>query len=82
MLILFGAGVGASDCGSACSDPVAIGRWILGLSLIIFVLPLIATPGVRALLRRLWMLVNLLRPRPKGHLSFQSGRGLSRNQTP
>lgn len=52
VLILFGAGVEAPDCASACSDPVSTGRWIIGLSLIIFLLPLVAGPFARLFLRR------------------------------
>lgn len=52
LLILFGAGVEAPDCASACSDPVSTGRWIIGLSLIIFVLPPVAAPFTRLFFRR------------------------------
>ncbi|MBL0914494.1 MAG: hypothetical protein IBJ13_02965 [Sphingopyxis sp.] len=52
LLILFGAGVEAPECASACSDPVSTGRWIVGLSLIIFILPLVASPKSRAFFRR------------------------------
>ncbi|KTE19090.1 hypothetical protein ATE67_16305 [Sphingopyxis sp. H050] len=52
MLILFGAGVEAPECANACSDPVSTGRWIVGLSLIIFILPLVASPKGRAFFRR------------------------------
>ena len=48
LLILFGAGVEAPECASTCGDPVSTGRWIVGLSLIIFVLPIVvSTPGRR-----------------------------------
>ena len=53
LLILFGAGVEASDCASACGEPAMTGRWIMGFSLIIFLLPLAASPASRAFLRRL-----------------------------
>jgi len=72
MLILFGAGVGASDCASACGAPGATGRWILGLSLIIFILPLVATPRMRVLLRRLPTLVTSRKPGSKGRPSLLS----------
>lgn len=52
LLISFGAGVEAPDCASACSDPAATGRWIVGLSLIVFLLPLAASPAARLLKRR------------------------------
>jgi hypothetical protein len=52
LLILFGAGVEAPDCASACSDPVSTGRWIIGLSLIIFLLPLVASFFARLFPRR------------------------------
>ncbi|HEX2811469.1 MAG TPA: hypothetical protein VHO04_02205 [Sphingopyxis sp.] len=52
LLISFGAGVEAPDCASACGDPAATGRWIVGLSLIIFLLPLIASTVARLLRRR------------------------------
>lgn len=42
LLISFGAGVEAPGCASACSEPVATGRLILGLSLMIYILPLFA----------------------------------------
>lgn len=53
LLILFGAGVEAPDCASACGDPVSTGRWIVGLSLIIFVLPIVVSPSARRFFRRL-----------------------------
>jgi hypothetical protein len=52
LLISFGAGVEAPDCASACGDPAATGRWIIGLSLIVFLLPLIASSAARLLRRR------------------------------
>jgi hypothetical protein len=52
LLISFGAGVEAPDCASACSDPAATGRWIVGLSLIIFLLPPITSSAARFLRRR------------------------------
>lgn len=52
LLISFGAGVGAPDCASACSDPASTGRWIVGLSLIVFLLLPIASSAARLLRRR------------------------------
>ena len=53
LLISFGAGVEAPDCAGACGEPAATGRWIVGLSLVIFILPLMASSPARRLLRRL-----------------------------
>ncbi|WP_422062145.1 hypothetical protein [Sphingopyxis sp.] len=63
MLILFGAGVEASDCASACSEPVTTGRWLMGLSLIIFLLPILASPS--ALLFFRWLLTPLTERKPR-----------------
>jgi hypothetical protein len=52
LLISFGAGVEAPDCASACGDPAATGRWIIGLSLIVFLLPPIASTAARLSRRR------------------------------
>jgi hypothetical protein len=52
LLISFGAGVEAPDCATTCGDPAATGRWIVGLSLIIFLLPLLALTAARLLKRR------------------------------
>jgi hypothetical protein len=62
LLILFGAGVEASDCASACGEPADTGRWIVGLSLIIFLLPLLASPS--ALLFFRWLLTPLTERKP------------------
>ena len=72
LLILFGAGVEAPDCASACSDPVSTGRWILGLSLIIFILPFVATPSARRFLRRLVTPVTRRKPRSRPRRSIRS----------
>ena len=53
LLISFGAGVEAPDCASACGDPAATGRWIVGLSLVIFVLPFIASLPIYRVFRHL-----------------------------
>lgn len=63
LLILFGAGVEASDCASACGEPAMTGRWIMGFSLIIFLLPLAVSPASRAFFRRL--LTPLAHGRPR-----------------
>jgi len=52
LLISFGAGVEAPDCASASGDPAATGRWIVGLSLIIFLLPPFTSSAARFLRRR------------------------------
>jgi len=53
LLISFGAGVGAPGCASACGEPAATGRWIVALSLIIFVVPLAASLQARGVFRRI-----------------------------
>jgi len=53
LLISFGAGVGAPDCASACGEPAVTVRWIVALSLVIFLLPLTASPRARRYSRRL-----------------------------
>jgi hypothetical protein len=52
LLIHFGAGVAASDCVGACHDTAHAGRWIIGLSLVIFALPFCAHAARRVLLSR------------------------------
>ena len=63
LLILFGAGVEAPACASACAEPADTGRWIVGLSLIIFLLPLLASPS--ALLFFRWLLTPLTERKPR-----------------
>ncbi|WP_343827213.1 hypothetical protein [Sphingopyxis soli] len=72
LLILFGAGVEAPGCASACSDPVSTGRWIVGLSLVIFILPFAAAPPVRRFLRRLVTPVTRRKPRSRPRRSIRS----------
>ncbi|MBN8845249.1 MAG: hypothetical protein J0H88_18595 [Sphingomonadales bacterium] len=72
LLILFGAGVEAPDCASMCSEPVATGRWIVGLSLIIFVLPLLVSPKSRAFLGRLLTPLTGRKPRSARRASILS----------
>lgn len=50
LLISFGAGVEAPGCTNMCSEPIATGRAILSLSLIIYILPLL-TLSVRRRIR-------------------------------
>lgn len=52
LLISFGAGVEAPDCATTFGDPAATGRWIVGLSLIVFLLPPIASFAARLLRHR------------------------------
>ena len=72
LLILFGAGVEAPACASACSDPVSTGRLIVGLSLIIFILPFAAASPARHFLRRLVTPVTRRKPRSGPRRSIRS----------